>query len=50
MGNRTFVVGDVHGCSKTFNRLLDVIGLEPTDTLYLLGDYIDRGPDSRGVI
>ena len=50
MGNRTFVIGDIHGCSKTFNRLLDVIGLEPTDSLYLLGDYIDRGPDSRGVI
>ena len=50
MCNRTFVVGDVHGCSKTLSRLLNVIGLEPTDTLYLLGDYIDRGPDSRGVI
>ena len=50
MGNRTFVVGDIHGCSKTLSRLLTVIGLEPTDTLYLLGDYIDRGPNSKGVI
>jgi len=50
MGNQTLVIGDVHGCSKTFNRLLDVIRLERTDTLYLLGDLIDRGPDSKGVI
>ena len=50
MGNRTLVIGDVHGCSKTFTRLLDVVGLERTDTLFLLGDYIDRGPDSRGVV
>ena len=50
MNNRTLVVGDIHGCSKTLSRLLNVIELEPTDTLYLLGDYIDRGPDSKGVI
>jgi serine/threonine protein phosphatase 1 len=50
MGNRTFVVGDIHGCSKTFNHLLDVVGLERTDELYLLGDFLDRGPDSKGVI
>ena len=50
MGNRQLVISDIHGCSRTFNQLLDVIGLERTDTLYLIGDYIDRGPDSRGVI
>jgi len=50
MSNRSFVIGDIHGCARTFSRLLDVIGLERTDTLYLLGDYIDRGPDSPGVI
>jgi serine/threonine protein phosphatase 1 len=50
MGNRKLVIGDVHGCWKTFKRLLDAIGLDRTDTLYLLGDLIDRGPDSRGVI
>jgi len=48
---RTFVIADIHGCSRTFRRLLfDVIRLERVDTLYLLGDYIDRGPDSKGVI
>jgi len=50
MGNRTFAIGDVHGCSKTFKLLLDAIGLYRTDRVYLLGDLIDRGPDSKGVI
>ena len=50
MGKRTFAFGDIHGSARTFNQLLDVIGLDRTDTLYLLGDLIDRGPDSRGVI
>lgn len=50
MGNRTFVIGDIHGSARTFSRLLDTIGLERSDILYLLGDYIDRGPDSRGVV
>ena len=50
MGNRTLVIGDIHGCSETFKRLLDVVGLRRTDTLYLLGDLVDRGPDSRGVV
>lgn len=48
---RTFVIGDVHGCSKTLmTLLLDKIQLEEHDNIFLLGDYIDRGPDSRGVI
>lgn len=50
MGRR-FVIGDIHGCCKTFRSLVeDVIGLKPDDTLYLLGDYLDRGPDSAGVL
>lgn len=50
MGNRMLVVGDIHGAALTFNRMLDVIGLERTDELYLLGDYIDRLDNSCGVI
>jgi serine/threonine protein phosphatase 1 len=50
MGDRTFVVGDVHGCSKTFERLLDVARLDRTDTLFLIGDLVDRGSDSKVVI
>lgn len=50
MGRR-FVLSDIHGCIETFRHLVEgVIRLEKSDTLYLLGDYIDRGPDSKGVI
>jgi serine/threonine protein phosphatase 1 len=49
--NRRFAVGDVHGCCKTLRALVEgTILLTSTDTLYLLGDYIDRGPDSKGVL
>lgn len=49
--HRVFVIADIHGCSRTFRALLfSRIRLEPDDTLYLLGDYIDRGPDSKGVL
>jgi serine/threonine protein phosphatase 1 len=49
--SRTFVIADIHGCCRTFRRLLFyVLRLEKSDILYLLGDYIDRGPDSKGVI
>jgi serine/threonine protein phosphatase 1 len=47
---RKFVVGDIHGCKKTFEALLDRIHFSSSDQLYLLGDYIDRGPDSEGVL
>ncbi len=48
---RTFAIGDIHGCVCTFRQLLfGVIRLVKSDTVYLLGDYIDRGPDSKGVI
>jgi len=45
-----FVISDIHGCSKTFKALIDKIQLSKNDQLYLLGDYIDRGPDSKGVL
>src|SRR5688572_12430587 len=48
---RTFAIGDVHGDRDALDRLLDRIPfVAPDDTLVLLGDYLDRGPDSRGVI
>jgi serine/threonine protein phosphatase 1 len=48
---RRFIIGDIHGCSKTFRKLvLKNIQLRHEDTLYLLGDFIDRGPDSKGVL
>jgi len=47
---RRFVIGDIHGCSKALRTLLESISPTPDDQLVFLGDYIDRGPDSRGVI
>lgn len=48
--HRQIMVGDIHGCLETFNALLDQFQLTKDDRLYLLGDYVDRGPDSKGVI
>lgn len=47
---RRIAISDVHGCAKTFRELLRRIAFGKEDHLYLLGDYIDRGPDSRGVL
>lgn len=47
---RTLVIGDIHGCLKALNGLLEVVRPTPEDTLIFLGDYVDRGPDSRGVL
>ena len=51
MTPRRFVIPDIHGCALTLQRLVEeVIHFRKTDTLYLLGDYIDRGPRSREVL
>ena len=47
---RRLVIPDIHGCAKTFKNLVEKVGLTKSDTLFLLGDYIDRGPDNCGVI
>lgn len=47
---KRLAIGDIHGCLKTFQALLERIDYSKGDELYLLGDYIDRGPDSKGVI
>jgi len=47
---RTIAISDIHGYSNTFRSLLDRIGLHKDDQLCILGDCIDRGPDSRGVL
>ncbi len=45
-----YATTDLHGCPQTFEAFLDYISLTKSDTLYLLGDYIHRGPDSVGVV
>jgi serine/threonine protein phosphatase 1 len=50
MFKRTIAIGDIHGCSVALRTLLAAIDPRPADTIVTLGDYVDRGPDSRGVI
>ncbi len=46
---RKIAMTDIHGCARSFEALLDQVALTTADELYLLGDYIDRGPDSKAV-
>ncbi len=50
MSNRLIAIGDIHGCKIALDALLDVIQPGPDDIVVTLGDYVDRGPDSRGVV
>ena len=50
MNPRTIAIGDIHGCSAAFDAILEAIRPRPDDCIVTLGDYINRGPDSRGVI
>ncbi|MEM9657956.1 MAG: metallophosphoesterase family protein [Planctomycetota bacterium] len=47
---RTIAIGDIHGCSTALKTLLDRLDLQHGELVVVLGDAIDRGPDSRGVI
>jgi len=54
--HRVYAIGDIHGYAETLTRLHEKIdadiAVRPIDqvTIIYLGDYIDRGPDSKGVI
>ncbi len=48
--NRLLAIGDIHGCLAQLQNLLALVGPTKTDQVVFLGDYIDRGPDSAGVI
>ncbi|RMF40528.1 MAG: serine/threonine protein phosphatase [Planctomycetota bacterium] len=50
MSGRLIAIGDIHGCSQALDLVLQAIAPEPDDTIVGLGDFIDRGPDSKGVI
>jgi serine/threonine protein phosphatase 1 len=50
MAGRTIAIGDIHGCSVALAALIEAVAPGLDDTLVALGDYIDRGPDSRGVL
>jgi serine/threonine protein phosphatase 1 len=48
---RIFAIGDIHGCNDAFQQMLFAeIKIKKQDNVYCIGDYIDRGPDSKGVL
>ncbi len=47
---RTLAIGDVHGGTLQLDALLAAVAPTPADVVVFLGDYVDRGPDSRGVL
>lgn len=50
MTPRVIAIGDIHGCRAALEALVALVDPGPADTVVTLGDYVDRGPDSRGVI
>jgi serine/threonine protein phosphatase 1 len=50
MSSRTIAIGDVHGCSAALAAVLEAVDPRPEDTVVMLGDYVDRGPDCRAVV
>ena len=47
---RIIAIGDIHGCARALEGLLEMIEPTPRDLIVTLGDYVDRGPQSRQVI
>jgi serine/threonine protein phosphatase 1 len=50
MNSRTLAIGDIHGCAKALDYLLEIVNPTPRDTLITLGDYVNKGKDSKGVL
>jgi Calcineurin-like phosphoesterase len=50
MPPRVIAIGDIHGCAIALRAMLKAIAPQSDDTIVILGDCVDRGPDSRGVI
>ena len=47
---RLLAIGDIHGCTPALDAVLAAADPRPDDTVVTLGDYVDRGPDSKGTI
>jgi len=45
--SRTIAIGDIHGCSIALTALIEAISPRPDDIIVPLGDYVDRGIDSK---
>ena len=50
VSGRLIAIGDIHGCRKALDAIVEAIDPVPDDLIVALGDFVDRGPDSRGVI
>jgi bis(5'-nucleosyl)-tetraphosphatase (symmetrical) len=51
LGMALYMIGDVQGCNNALQQLLEKLDFSPSrDTAYLLGDLVNRGPDSLGVL
>jgi serine/threonine protein phosphatase 1 len=50
IAGRIIVIGDIHGCIRELEELIEQIKIVPSDSLYFIGDLIDRGPDSSAVV
>ena len=48
--HRTIAIGDIHGYTAPLEAILTLVAPAADDTVVLMGDYVDRGPDSRGAI
>jgi len=48
--NRLIAIGDIHGHRERLEKLIDQVQPTHADQVVFLGDYIDRGPDSKGVV
>lgn len=46
----TYVMSDIHGCYEKYRTILEAIGFAEDDTLYVLGDVLDRGPDGFKIL
>ena len=47
---RTLVIGDIHGCHRSLLAIQACARITPDDLVITLGDYVDRGPDSKAVL
>ena len=50
MPGRIIAIGDIHGCLAALEAVLAAVDPARDDTIVALGDYVDRGPDARGVL
>lgn len=45
-----YIMSDLHGCYDRYLKMLEKLSLKPEDTLYVLGDVVDRGPDGIKIL